>query len=170
MSHPPGTPDPNAPGEGTPVDPWATPTGDPVGRSEPRPPAYPAYAQPPVQAYPAYAQPPVQAYPAYGQPAYGQQLPTNGTAQAAMWTGIGMLVLVFCCGAGILGIVPIVLGVKARGEIRRTGGRRRGAGLALTGIITGAVAVVLSILVIAALVWALAGNGSSVTTYGTADA
>ena len=60
--------------------------------------------------------------------------------------------LTLCCGLGILGVVPIVLGVKARAEIRGTGGQQEGDGMALAGIITGAVAIVLSILFIAAIV------------------
>ena len=55
------------------------------------------------------------------------------------------MVLTLCCGLGVLGIVPIVLGVKARAEIRATGGQQEGDGMALAGIIPGAVAVVLSV-------------------------
>ena len=174
MSYPPGTPDPNDPegGQGA-GDPWAAPPGEgsqhgPGGPEQPQyppqPPEYPPY-QP---EYPQYAQPgygqygqppeyPQYGQPGYGQPGYGQYQPgnaspsrNNGKATAALWTGVGSLVLTPCCGAGILGILPIVLGVKARSEIRASG--QEGDGMALAGIITGIVSVVLSVVIIAFLV------------------
>jgi hypothetical protein len=172
MTQPPGTPDPQDPAAGgSGRDPWATPSGEPEQPEQPQQPPYgqPGYGQQPY-GQPGYGQP---AYdqPAYGQPAYGQvpygQQPghgqgglygygapprTNGKATAALWTGIGSIVLTLCCGLGILGVVPIVLGVKARAEIRATGGQQEGDGMALAGIITGAVAIVLSLLFIAAIV------------------
>jgi hypothetical protein len=140
-----------------PHDPWATPTGDePPFRPEQGPPAPPSYGQPAP-----YGQPPApgQGY-GYGYPpAYGQPPRTNGKAVAALWTGIGTLLLTLCCGLGVLGVVPIVLGVKARSEIAAAGGHQEGSGMALAGIITGAAALLISLLVIAALVAAIGSSG-----------
>lgn len=169
MSFPPGTPDPNDPDGSRGRDPWATPTGDEPTRQQPTyPPQQPdPYAQQPGQyGQPAYGQPydyGQQYGQQYGQPGYGQPTPygygapsrTNGKATAALWTGIGSLVLSFCCGLGVLGILPIVLGVKARAEIRATGGQQEGDGMATAGIITGAVALVLSIAFIVLIVVAI---------------
>ena len=116
------------------------------------PTASPDYGQ---QPYAPYAQQPYGQQPGYSQGGlygYGAPPRTNGKATAALWSGIGSIVLTLCCGLGILGVVPIVLGVKARAEIRATGGQQEGDGMALAGIITGAVAIVLSILFIAAIV------------------
>jgi hypothetical protein len=171
MSHPPGTPDPN--------DPWAAPSGDEQGPPQPpygdpygqpgygqpgygQPPAY--GQQPPYGQEPAYGQQPGYGYPAYGP--YGYQQPTNGKAAAALWTGIAALVLTFCCGVGVLGIVPIVLGAKGRSEIRRGGGQQGGDGMALAGIIMGSVAVVLSLVVIGVIVLAIATGDTSFSTSG----
>lgn len=183
MTQPPGTPDPQDPAAGgSGRDPWATPSGEqpppsPYGQPAPssEQPEQPPYGQPGYGQQPygqgygqGYGQP-ANDQPAYGQPAYGQQpgygqgglygygAPprTNGKATAALWTGIGSIVLTLCCGLGILGVVPIVLGVKARAEIRATGGQQEGDGMALAGIITGAVAIVLSLLFIAAIVVAI---------------
>ena len=120
----------------------------------------PAYGQPGYGQAP-YGQPPY-VQPGYGQPAYGPgyapgygpaQPPTNGKAQGAMWTGIGSLVLTFCCVVpGLAGAVAVVLGIRARNEVRQSGGQQSGDGMALAGIITGAVAIVLSLLFIAAIV------------------
>ena len=168
MSYPPGTPDPN--------DPWAAPSGDeqqppqqPYGQPGygQQPSGQPGYGQQPYgqQGYgPPYGQQPGYGYPAYGP--YGYQKPTNGKAAAALWTGIAALVLTPCCGGGVLGIVPIVLGAKGRSEIRRGGGQQGGDGMALAGIILGAVAVVLSVVVIAVIVIALASGDSSFGTSG----
>ena len=164
MSQPPGTPDPN--------DPWAAPPPQQPGQEPSQQPGQEPYGQQPYDQPPygqsPYGQPPY-GPPGYGQSAYGQpgygyppygpygyQQRTNGKAAAAMWTGIAAMVLTFCCGVGVLGVVPLLLGIKARGEIRRSGGQQGGEGMALTGIITGAVAVVLSLLFIVAIVVAIA--------------
>lgn len=101
--------------------------------------------------------------PAYGSgygPGYGPMpiSPTNGKATAALVTGIASLVLSWCCGLGVVGVVAIVLGVRARAEIRASGGRQQGDGLALGGIVTGSVAVVLGLLILVLIGVALAGN------------
>ena len=168
MSYPPGSPDPSSgeperderPDEAGDADPWQAPY---PGQPSPDAPYYgpPSYAQQPAYPAPQYGPP---GYAPYAYPGYPR--PRNGKATAAMWTGIGSLVLSFCCGAGVLGLVPIVLGVKARSEIRASGGQQEGDGMALTGIITGAVAVVLSLVVIAVIVIALATGGADNGTFG----
>ena len=163
MTQPPGAPDPQDPAAGgSGRDPWATPSGEqPEQAEQPQQPPYgqPGYGQQPYDqpgyGQPAYGQVPYGQQPGYGQGGlygYGAPPRTNGKATAALWTGIGSIVLTLCCGLGILGVVPIVLGVKARAEIRATGGQQEGDGMALAGIITGAVAIVLSLLFIAAIV------------------
>ena len=80
---------------------------------------------------------------------------------AALWTGVGAIVLSLCCGVGILaGPVAIVLGVKARGEIRARG-EQGGTGMATAGIVTGVVAIVLSIALVALIVLAFASGNTS---------
>jgi hypothetical protein len=180
MSHPPGTPEPPGEDDQPPFDPWAPPSTDPAssppapetGQSPYGQPSYdPGYAQPPY-GQPGYGQAPYgqPSYgPAYGQPAYGPgpgygapQRPTNGKAQGAMWTGIGSLVLTFCCVLpGLAGAVAVVLGVRARNEVRQSGGQQSGDGMALAGIITGAIAFVLALLFLVVIVIAVAtGDGS----------
>ncbi len=149
MSQPPGPPYPPDPQDQGQPDPWATPPSQPSGSA--------GYGQP--SAYPPQ--------PGYGYP-QSPNGPTNGKATASLWTGIGALVLTFCCGLGVFGVVPVVLGVMARSEIRRSGGQQGGEGMALAGIITGAVAVVLSLAVIVVIVFAIAsGSGTFSTSSGT---
>jgi hypothetical protein len=93
--------------------------------------------------------------PGYGPPYLPGVTPTNGKATASLVTGIASLVLSWCCGLGLVGIVAVVLGVKARAEIRDSGGRQQGDGLALGGIITGAIAAVLGLLILVLIVVAL---------------
>lgn len=179
MSYPPGTPDPHEPEDGQGArDPWATPSGDqpypgqPGQPGQPGPgdqPSYPPQYGQPQYDQPGYGQPHGYGQPQYGQQPYGQPGPygygppvrTNGKATAALWTGIASLVLSFCCGAGLLGFIPIVLGVKARSEIRASGGQQDGAGMALAGIVTGAVAVVLSALVIVLIIVAFTSGNAT---------
>ena len=187
MSQPPGTPDPNDPAAGAGRDPWATPSSEQPPSSpytQPTPAPQQPYGQPYGQ--PGYDQPgygqqpygqPYEQQPGYGygqQPGYGYgyhqggglygygaPLRTNGKATAALWTGIASIVLTLCCGLGVLGVVPIVLGVKARGEIRATGGQQEGDGMALAGIITGAVALVLSLVFIAVIVLSIVSGSAN---------
>jgi hypothetical protein len=91
--------------------------------------------------------PPPYQGPGYG-PGYQAGVVTNGKATAALVTGITTLVLSWCCGFGLLGAVAIALGMRARTEIARSGGRQDGDGLALAGIITGAVAAVVALAVL----------------------
>ena len=107
----------------------------------PGPPAGPPY--PPPYGGPLY----------YGAPG---PMPTNGKATASLVVGATTLVLSWCCGFGVLGLVAVGLGAKAKSEIRRTGGVQPGNGLATAGIATGVVAALLGLVVIAALIAALA--------------
>jgi hypothetical protein len=84
---------------------------------------------------------------------------TNGKATASLVVGIGSIVLSWCCGLGVVGIVAIVLGAMARNEIRRGGGQEDGDGFALGGIITGAVGLLLSLVILVLVGLAIAGAG-----------
>lgn len=125
---------------------------------------YGGYAGPPG---PPQGPPPGGGY-EYGYPPPGTPT-TNGKATASLVVGISSLVLSWCCGLGLAGIAAIVLGVKARTEIRASHGTQEGDGMALAGIVTGAIAVVLGLLVLILIVVALAAGSSfeGTTTYGT---
>lgn len=70
---------------------------------------------------------------------------------AAMVTGIASIpMLITVVGGGVVGLVAVVLGVVALGRVRRDPGRS-GRGMAISGIVTGAVGIVLTILVVIAL-------------------
>ena len=136
------------------------PPGPPA--EQPEPPEQPGYGQ-------GYGQPDVPAYgPSYGgpPPGYAPVLPTNTKATAALITGITTLVLSWCCGLGVLGLVAVVLGMKGRSEVRQSQGTQTGEGLALAGIITGAIAVVIGLLVIALIVVVFATGSATFTDYG----
>jgi hypothetical protein len=141
----------------------------------------PGYGQPPyAQGYgqPGHEQPgygqgypqPGYPQPGYGQPpyGYGQQpgygsAPTNGKATAALITGIASLVLAFCCVGALGGIAAIILGVRARNEIRDSGGRSSGDGLALAGIVTGALAILLGVAMLVLVVVSIANYSNNTT-------
>ncbi len=164
MSNPPDEPshpdDAGGSEPGWPTDPWAAPS-PPSSPPPPPPPSPPApYGQLPYPPQPGYGQPTYGQQPSYGQPpsgppAYGAPPATNGKAQAALWTGIGTLVFSWCCGLGLLGIVPVLLGIRARREIRERQGAQGGDGIALAGIITGAIAVLLGLLVVVVIAIAI---------------
>lgn len=117
----------------------------------PPPPGYPppGYPQPgyPQMSYPPPGVPPTSYPPQYGGaygtgygPAYdpyaqGKPVGTNGKAIAAMVTSIAGLI--FC---GLPSIVGLILGIIAMRETKRTG--QEGHGMALAGVIVGALSVV----------------------------
>ncbi len=152
MSYPPGPPDEDGP------------------RQPPGPPGQPP-GQPPYggQGQPGYGQPgyPPPGYPQ--QPGYpGSSPSTNGKALASLITGIATLVLSWCCFLGILGPVAVFLGFKARSEIKSSGGAQSGDGLALAGIITGAVATLIGLAGLAFLIFAIATGTAEFSTDPTA--
>jgi hypothetical protein len=68
---------------------------------------------------------------------------------------LGLVGWVVCVGS----IVAIVLGIIARNQIRASGGRETGNGLAVAGIVLGALAV--GLFVVFLLISALAGSSST---------
>ena len=140
MSEPPSFdkgPDGGADGSGEPTQP-PDPSYGPRGGYPPQP----GYGPDPyAQSYPQQSS----GYGAYGGYPMGSR--PNGLATAALVTGVVSLVLGTCC-CGIFGILggigAITLGIVARGQIRTSSGGQTGDGLALAGIITGALAVVLA--------------------------
>jgi hypothetical protein len=92
-----------------------------------------------------YAPPP---YPQYSGPGFGYGYApraTNGLAVASLVLGIIGWAL---CGVG--SILAIVFGAMARSQIRSSGGRETGDGMALAGIILGSIGVALVIAYVAA--------------------
>lgn len=120
--------------------------------SPPPPPEYGApdpNQQPPYgQQYPAYGQggqPP--GYGGYGAPGGYQPAPqTSPMAIISLIAGIASIVLACCCTfLSLVGVAGIICGVLARKEIAESHGSKTGAGMALAGIITGAVGIALGI-------------------------
>jgi hypothetical protein len=100
-------------------------------------------------------QQPPQAY-GHGYPATHPR--TNPKAVASLVTGIASILLSMCC-LGVAGAVAIYLGVQARREIAASRGTQDGAGLALGGILTGAVGLLATIALIIVLALVLAATG-----------
>lgn len=95
-----------------------------------------------------YPPPPQQPYGGYGQPYGGYQPPPtgpkNGLGIAALV--VALLGLVFCwtvVGGVILGVVAVIIGIVGRGRAKR--GEATNGGVALTGTLLGALAVVVSL-------------------------
>ena len=79
----------------------------------------------------------------YGDPGYGAA-PRNGVGLAALIVGIVTLVLAFIPFEGYLGVIAIILGIVGLSRVRKRVATNRG--MAITGIVLGAVAVVVAIL------------------------
>jgi hypothetical protein len=113
------------------------------------------YAAPPVQQYgqpiPPYGAPPGCGY---GYP--GAATGTNGLAVASLILGI--VGWTFC---GLGSVLAIVFGFIANSQIRNSGGRQGGSGMAKAGIILGFIGVAL---IVVYFVVAVAVSGSSSST------
>ena len=135
LPEPSGPPPSAPPPAGPPQYPYAYPPGHP-GAQVPPGPYQGAYPPPPLPYGGEY-------YPGAPVPA-----PRNGLGVAALVLAI--LALVASCsvvGGLILGIAAVILGFLARGRVTR--GEANNGGIALTGIILGSLAVVISLAFIA---------------------
>lgn len=93
---------------------------------------------------------------------YTYDAPAPKQSQAMAVTGmvlgiVGILTACFAIG-GALGLAAIILGVLGLKAAKRMDGR--GRGFAITGIVTGAIALVLGALATAYFVWAYSNFGS----------
>ncbi len=141
-----GTPPPPPPGYGAPPPPPSALTTPPTAGSQPPPPAY--------GAAPAYG-----TAPAYYPQGYAAPRSTNGMAIASLVLGIIGLI---SCGYTffIAPVLAVVLGVKARRQVRETG--QQGDGMALAGIIMGAIGLVISAgIVLFVILMIVSSTGSS---------
>lgn len=125
-----GTPEtpPVTPGDAAPYYPYPPgPAQGPAGPYGPYPGAYPA---PPM--------------PYTGYPVAPPVAPRNGMGIAALVTAvIGVVTSFTVIGGVLLGLVAVVLGIIARGRVKR--GEADNGGVALAGVIVGAVAIVLGV-------------------------
>ena len=146
------------------------------GQSAPNPPGY-------GQASPGFGQTayPPSAYPqgtysqagygqtGYGAPGYSQPYPPGGFSPypaAPKNNGLAIASLVcsivgfFCCGIG--GVLGVIFGFVARGQIKRSGGTEQGSGLALAGIIVGFACIAVgALLLLLFLLGAVSSNNSN---------
>ena len=132
---------------------------------EPMPP--PQYNQPGGQSYGGFAPPPYpappgfQPYPpAYGMPQYyaGPMAPsTNGMAIASLVCSIANFFMVPLVG----GLLAVIFGHVARGQIRNANGTQTGATLALIGLIVGYIGLALDVAVIVLIIVLIIANPSN---------
>ncbi|MFV0127509.1 DUF4190 domain-containing protein [Streptomyces sp. HMX112] len=147
----------------------------PGGPAQPAPGPYgypapaPAPAPAPVPAGGGYGYP---GYPGYsGQAPYGaggwqQSTPSNGMGITAMVLGI-VSVVAFCMwGIGIIpGVLALIFGVVGRKRAQR--GEANNGGMAVAGIVLGAIGTVISAAFLAFLIWAVVQGGKNGADYDT---
>ncbi len=107
----------------------------------------PVMAQPPAPPPGPPTQQPPYAVPGQYVPQYTPPPPTDGKATASLVLGI---LSVICFGA-LAGIPAIILGHVSRSNIQKSGGKLKGEGLALAGLIMGYFSLVISLLFITAV-------------------
>ena len=147
-----------------PLDGGPPPPTQPVAPPPPPPaPPYPAPpGYPPPTGYPAptgYPPPPPPAYgypPQYGPPAYAPYVPygyaapapkTNGMGVASMVCGIVSILGGFACLVPAVASIPgLILGILGLRRINASNGAESGRGIAIAGIATSAVGVVVLVL------------------------
>lgn len=83
-----------------------------------------------------------------GQPVWGYQGPPQTSTMAILSMVAGIVSIVgscLCCGVGVAGIAAIVLGILGQREIRQSNGAKSGSGMAIAGIVTGVIGLLLTI-------------------------
>ena len=169
-----GQPPPPPGGGGTPPTPppgASDPPPPPAPPPPPPPPPTPSWSAPPPPppTTPSWSAPPPPPFggtpgvspgtgygptPAYTGPTSGSGQKTNVLAIVSLVSGI--LALLTCGGCFVVSIAAIVTGVMGRNQIRDSNGLEKGDGLALGGLITGGVGLVLGLGV---LIISLAAGG-----------
>ena len=176
MTHPPGTPQPDQPEDGSTPDQSDEPTQPVTGPSQQQPPAAPGWQPQWQPQYPpagpgAYGQPgygPPAGPPGYGQPGYGPpagppqgwyagpppyRLPDHPESTKALVVGIIALLGGFTCYLPlVLGPWAWVVGRRVVREVDAEPGRWDGRGPAMGGYVMGVVATVLLVLGIVVVV------------------
>jgi membrane-bound ClpP family serine protease len=90
---------------------------------------------------------PVSTVPQQGHPdATGGPAPRNGMGLAALILGVIAILTCWIVIGGVFGLLAIVLGVLGASRARR--GRATNRGVAITGIVTGAIGLVLAIVIL----------------------
>lgn len=131
------------------------PTGQPQYGESPYGQA-PQYGDNPYgQPQPQYGQAPYgqQSYgqPQYGQQPYGQPQPSKGLAVTSLVLGLIALLLSWLVFPAVLGLIAVVLGFVAVAKASK--GTAGGRGMAIGGIITGVLSMIVAGLILAATVW-----------------
>jgi len=120
-----------------PLPPIVAPTADDapawIARSADPPPSSPEW-QPPQRAVPEWQPPP---------PPYYAQPQSKSLATAAMILGIISITVGWLCLGPLPGIASIILGAVALSQIKKTPDRVGGKPMALTGVVTGSITVLL---------------------------
>ncbi|CAM5353939.1 hypothetical protein STANM337S_01313 [Streptomyces tanashiensis] len=134
------------PGYGYPAD---TSGGYGYPAAAPTPPTSPGYG------YPAYGS----GYPQPGQPGW-QQSPSNGMGTTTMVLGI-IAVAGFCMyGLGvILGILALIFGIIGLKKVGR--GEATNRGMALAGVVLGAIGTLVSAVFLGFMIWAISQDSTS---------
>ncbi len=80
----------------------------------------------------------------------------SAAATTSMISGILAVLGIFMAGLGIIpGIVAVICGHKARDSIQKSGGQLGGSGMALAGLITGYIGIVLCAAILGFIVWSV---------------
>jgi hypothetical protein len=91
--------------------------------------------------------PPPYGAPAYGAPGYGAPPRTNGFAVAALVLGI---LWIYWIGS----LLALIFGIVSLGQIRKSEGRQTGRGMAIAGIVLGAIGTVTLVITLIVIVTA----------------
>ena len=125
-------------------------------------PQYPPSYPPPPPAYPQYAPPPY-SQPQYAPPQqnYGYMAPPMAPATS------GWAIASLICAILGISLLAVIFGYVGRNEIKNSGGRITGDGLALAGLIIGWIELALGVLafVFFIIIAIVAANTGGTTTY-----
>lgn len=139
---------------------WQDGMGDWIPASQARPDLFPSSSLQPV----AHSSQPSTAFDST-QPSFAAPAPTSGLAIASLVCGILSVLGSWCYGGGfVVGVPAVVCGHMALSRIKMSNDQLGGRGLAIAGLVTGYIGILVSLAFVIFMVVVFAGAAAAATS------
>ena len=95
----------------------------------------------------SYGAPPPPPSSPYGGSPYGGAAPQQSTSVMSIIALVLGIISIPACGCFVFSVAAIVLGILGRNEVKKSGGAKKGGGMATAGLVIGVVTLVIAVIV-----------------------